>query len=86
MSEKPLLLSSAKSVVVHTSPHAKRLRFAAICIGLFVVLVGAASVASILATDVLGPNASLDIFAPAVTLTDPNALNAAKYKPAISSP
>lgn len=85
MSEKPLLLYSAKSVViVHKSPQRKWLRFAAIAIGLFVVLVGAASVATNVSNAVLGPNASLDIFAPAIALTNPGALSSLK-KPAVAN-
>jgi LPXTG-site transpeptidase (sortase) family protein len=41
------------------------------------VLVGAADIATRLA-HTLGPNASLDIFAPAIAITDPSALNALK--------
>lgn len=74
MSEKPLLLYSANSVNVTNSPHYHWLRIAAIVVGLFVVLVGAANVATRFAEATLGANASLDIFAPAIALTDPSVL------------
>ncbi|HUD02912.1 MAG TPA: class F sortase [Candidatus Paceibacterota bacterium] len=77
MSEKPLLLYSAKSVVVVQNPRSNWLRVAAITMGFFVVFVGAANIATRLA-DTLGPNASLDIFAPAIAVTDPSALNSFK--------
>ncbi|HEY5383322.1 MAG TPA: class F sortase [Candidatus Paceibacterota bacterium] len=86
MSDKPLLLSSAKSVVavkgtltsLRETRHAKRLRLAAIAVGLFVVLVGAANVTTRLAHAVLGPTAALDIFAPAVILDNPSALKSTR--------
>ena len=56
------------------SSHGKRLRIGAIVIGLFVVLVGAANVATRISQATLGPNARVDIFAPAIALTDPSAL------------
>ena len=61
--------------MVYTNSPAKRLRLVAICIGFFVVLVGAASVASTLAQSMLGNSAARDIFAPAIAVTNPSALN-----------
>ena len=78
MSDKPLLLSSAKSLVVAKKPRARRLRTATLVVGFVVVLVGAANVTTHLAHAVLGPNAALDIFAPAAVLNDPSALTAAR--------
>ncbi|MGC9602690.1 MAG: class F sortase [Minisyncoccia bacterium] len=78
MSEKPLLLYSAKSVVAVQTPRRNWLRVAAIAVGFFVVLVGAADIATRLAHATLGPNASLDIFAPAIAVTDPSVLKAFK--------
>jgi LPXTG-site transpeptidase (sortase) family protein len=78
MSEKPLLLYSAKSVVVVQTPRRNWLRVVAITIGFFVVLVGAANIATRVAHATLGANASFDIFAPAIAITDPSALSALK--------
>ena len=78
MSEKPLLLSSAKSVVAGHTPRRNWLRVAAIAIGFFVVFVGAADIVTRLAHATLGSNASLDIFAPAIAITDPSVLNSFK--------
>lgn len=77
MSEKPLLLSSVKSVVAGHTPRSNWLRVATITFGFFVVLVGAADIAT-RAAHTLGANASLDIFAPAIALTNPSALNSLK--------
>ena len=86
MLEKPLLLYSAKSVVAVQNKRSNWLRVAAITFGFFVVLVGAADIATRLA-HTLGPNASLDIFAPAIAITDPSALNSLKTNvvPAVST-
>ena len=86
MSEKPLLLYSAKSVVVVQKRPSNWLRVAAITFGFFVVLVGAADIAT-RAAHMLGPNASVDIFAPAIAVTNPSALNSLKvtHAPALGS-
>ena len=69
MSEKPLLLSSAKSgVLVEKTSGEKIWLFAMAAVGLFVVLVGAADVSSRLSTAVFGRSAALMAFAPAVAL------------------
>jgi LPXTG-site transpeptidase (sortase) family protein len=87
MLDKPLLLSSAKSlVVVENNRFAKRLRMAAIAIGFFVVLVGAANITARFANAALGSNASIDIFAPAVLLNNPSALNAVRSQSASTTP
>lgn len=77
MSNKLLQLFSAKPVTAtHTTPkHHVWIRYVATAFGVFVVLVGAASVASNLAKGALGSNASLDIFGPAIGITNPSALN-----------
>lgn len=72
MSEKHLLLSSAKSgVLVSETRTAVFLRGTAVAIGIFVVLVGAASVTSRLARVAFGENAALTAFAPAIMLLNP---------------
>ena len=60
------------------TPRRNWLRIVAITFGFFVVLVGAADVATRVAHAALGSNASLDIFAPAITITDPSALSSLK--------
>jgi LPXTG-site transpeptidase (sortase) family protein len=65
MSEKPLLLPSAKA---EAHIDGRYWRFAAMAIGLFVVLIGAADVTTRLAHAAFGNNASLYSFAPAITL------------------
>src|SRR5579862_6816834 len=76
MSEKPLLLSSAKSgVLVSETKTAVFLRGAAVAMGIFVVLVGAASVTSRLAGFAFGKNAAFDAFAPAITILNPSLLS-----------
>lgn len=51
------------------------IRYVAIAFGLFVVLVGAANVVSNFAHGALGSDAALNIFGPAIAITNPNALN-----------
>jgi LPXTG-site transpeptidase (sortase) family protein len=68
MSEKPLLLSSAKSGVIVTPNSGAGWRIAATTIGLFVIIVGAADVASRLAHAAFGANANLMVFAPVALL------------------
>lgn len=66
MSEKPLLLSPARQAVLVVEPRwAIWLRYAAIAIGIFVVLVGLADLTSRAATAVLGDDALFEAFAPA---------------------
>lgn len=66
MSEKPLLLSPARQAVLVVEPRwATWLRYAAIAIGIFVVLVGLADLTSRAAAAVLGENALFEAFAPA---------------------
>ena len=72
MSEKPLLLSSAKTGVLVVKKPYRGFRVVAIAIGIAVVLVGAADASSRLAHAVFGPNASLFSFAPAIAITDPS--------------
>ncbi len=75
MSKKLLQLFSAKHVTTHTAPrHHVWIRYVATAFGLFVVLVGAASVMTNLAHSTLGSNAARDIFAPAIAVTNPGAL------------
>jgi LPXTG-site transpeptidase (sortase) family protein len=69
MSEKPLLLSSAKQgVLVRTKPM-NPWRLIATAIGLLMVLIGAANVASRVATAAFGSSAALTAFAPAAILS-----------------
>ncbi len=74
MSEKPLLLHSARTgVLVHRTrrPAHHYLRWAALLIGLLCVLVGAASLTTQLSQNVLGKDAALVAFGPAAALNDP---------------
>lgn len=76
MSEKPLLLSPAKSgILVITRETRTRLLFT--CIGVAVVLVGAADLMSRVAHNVLGNNAGAIAFGPAISLVDPSVNGAA---------
>ncbi len=64
-------------MTTHTAPrHHVWIRYVATAFGLFVVLVGAASVMTNLAHSTLGSNAARDIFAPAIAVTNPGALAA----------
>ncbi len=75
MLKKLLQLFSAKSVTTHSSPrHHVWIRYVATAFGLFVVLVGAASVMTNLAHSTLGGNAAGSIFGPAIAITNPSAL------------
>lgn len=71
MREKPLLLPSAKSAVVYVNDGqprwARLVRYAALCIGLLCVLVGAADITARLSR-LAGPDANLVAFGPAVAL------------------
>lgn len=74
MHEKPLLLASAKSGVLVASAAERRahwVRMAALVVGLLCVLVGAADLASRVATSVGGDNAALTAFGPAAALGNP---------------
>ena len=73
MSEKPLLLSSAKSGVLVKQNKDKVLVFTMATIGVLIVLVGAADVTSRLARAFLGENATFEAFAPAVMLMNQSA-------------
>jgi len=68
MSDKPLLLSSAKSGVIVEKDRSRGLIIAATVIGVFVVLVGAADICTRLAHAAFGSDASLYSFAPAIAL------------------
>ena len=76
MSEKPLLLSSAKSGILLAEARRKDwLLYAAAAMGMFVVLYGAADIVSRVAHSALGGQAGALSFAPAVALVDPSVLN-----------
>jgi LPXTG-site transpeptidase (sortase) family protein len=84
MSEKPLLLPSAKAVVVvpGTQPrYARLVRIGAMSFGLLCVLVGAADLTSRLATSALGDDAALLAFGPAVLALDTAPPNVATSTP-----
>lgn len=68
MSEKPLLLSSAKSGILVKKNNEKIVLFTLGAIGLFVVLAGAADVTSRFSRSFLGENAAFTAFAPVVVL------------------
>jgi LPXTG-site transpeptidase (sortase) family protein len=75
MSEKPLLLSSAKlAVPVSETKTALVMRGAAVAMGIFVVLFGAADITSRLAR-VMGPDVGFTAFAPAILLLNQSALS-----------
>ena len=75
MQEKPLLLSAAKTaVLVQVQSREARLRLAALCVGVVVVLVGAADITSRVAHSVFNGNAGAVAFAPAVAALDPHVL------------
>jgi LPXTG-site transpeptidase (sortase) family protein len=75
MSEKPLLLSSARSGIAYPeSKNAVYWRGAAVAIGIFVVLVGAADVTSRLAR-LMGKGAAFTAFAPAIMLLNSSPLS-----------
>lgn len=77
MSEKPLLLSPAKSGVLVNDKTFSLWRGVAIAVGFAVILVGAADAASRLAHATLGDRASLLTFAPAVLINDPSLFSSA---------
>ena len=68
MSEKPLLLSSGKLLVVAEPRWSSWLRGAAVAIGVLMVVIGLADVTSRLASAVAGDHALFDAFAPAAAL------------------
>ena len=77
MSEKPLLLSSAKSGVLVRKRKGERVfLYVMACIGLFVVLVGAADVSSRVSRTMFGDNALFTAFAPAIVLFNATSSNA----------
>lgn len=76
MSEKPLLLSSAKSGVLVKKNSEKVFLYAMALIGLLVVLVGAADITSRLSRSFLGDEALRTAFAPAVMLFNASSTNA----------
>ncbi len=76
MSEKPLLLSSAKSGVLVNKRKGERVfLYVMACIGLFVILVGAADVSSRVSRTMFGDNALFTAFAPAVVLFNASSTN-----------
>jgi len=77
MSEKPLLLSPAKTGILLMSGRESRLHLVLACIGVAVVLVGAADLTTRLATNVLGNSAGAIAFGPAISLVDPSVLGTA---------
>jgi len=75
MSEKLLLLYSARSAVLIEPPQTtQRWRTAAAVVGLLVVLVGAADATSRLANSVFGSEAGAIAFAPVATIGNPSLL------------
>lgn len=78
MSEKPLLLSSARAgVLAEPYQPSHWWRKIAIAFGVLAVLVGAADVMARISRDAFGDNASFVAFAPAAALVDPSLLNPA---------
>ncbi|HVV38995.1 MAG TPA: class F sortase [Candidatus Paceibacterota bacterium] len=78
MSEKPLLLYSAKTGVLsdNTSTRPSHWwRTIALGLGVLAILVGAADVFARISRDAFGENASFMTFAPAAALVDPSLLN-----------
>lgn len=73
MSERPLLLSPAKSGVL-ISKHEARVRLVALCAGIAVVLVGAADLMSRVAHANLGELDARMAFGPAISIIDPEVL------------
>lgn len=61
----------------HTHPIAPYVKWGAIGVGVLMVLVGAADVASRVADSTLGPDAGAQLFAPTGAIGDPTILNAA---------
>jgi LPXTG-site transpeptidase (sortase) family protein len=76
MPEKQLLLSPAKSGVL-VGGRGALVRLVALCVGVAVILVGAADLASRTAHRVFGDAAGMAAFAPAVAVLDPSVLNTA---------
>jgi len=87
MSEKPLLLSSARSGVLADSPRhpSHWLRKVAIALGVLAVLIGAADVMARVSKSTFGDSASFMAFAPAAAIVDPSLLNPAVAPTATSS-
>ncbi|HVZ75754.1 MAG TPA: class F sortase [Candidatus Paceibacterota bacterium] len=86
MSERQLLLSSAKSGVIihHRRPHWTRNVFVAF--GVLAIVIGAAGALSTLSKNAFGANAAFVAFAPAAAITDPSLLNAPAAGPATTTP
>lgn len=72
MSEKPLLLSSARSGVLIQPATTSWRRLAIVATGLFVILVGAADVTARLASGALGERASTVAFGPVAAIGNPS--------------
>jgi LPXTG-site transpeptidase (sortase) family protein len=86
MSEKPLLLSSAKTGVLAESYRPSHWwRTIAIAFGVLAVLVGAADVMARISREAFGNNASFMAFAPAAALIDPSLLTPAALPLATTS-
>ncbi len=66
--ERPLLLPSAKTIVLEDHPRERYIRNTAIVIGLIAVLIGAADLSSRMADTLAGERALFDAFAPAAAL------------------
>jgi len=78
MSEKPLLLSSAKTgVIVDNQQPSHWWRKIALALGVLAVLVGAADVMARISKDAFGNNAAFISFAPAAAIVDPSLLSPA---------
>jgi LPXTG-site transpeptidase (sortase) family protein len=76
MSEKPLLLSPAKSGILLMPSREARLRLFAAVAGVIVILVGAADLTTRAAHALLGDQAGAVAFGPAISLVDPSLLGA----------
>ena len=86
MSEKPLLLSSAKSGVLADSYQPSHWwRKIALAFGVLAVLVGAADVMARVSQSAFGDKASFMAFAPAAAIIDPSLLNPAAVPIATTS-
>ena len=87
MSEKPLLLFSARSGVIVTSPKPTHwLRKCAIALGVFAVLVGGADIAARASQSVFGDKAAFVAFAPAAAIADPSLLASLTAQSASTTP
>lgn len=87
MLEKHLLLQPAKSgVLAARRTRAGYLRFVMVAAGILVTLIGAADLLSRAAGVVLGKDAAVAAFAPAITATNPSALDSFSRSPASATP